>query len=201
MDLSRLVYNFHAYCGKRNWRTGDPTDLGTCVARVFAIIALRETERPGQASPAEPSGPPLFMSEFGASGDPALIGAVTAEADRQLLSWAYWAWTYNDDPTGSSDEALVGPDGQLKATAADLAETYPEAVAGTPLSMAFDPSTRAFSMTFLADPRISAPTLIAVPALQYPIGYCAAASVGTSSPGPTRACSRSRTREPPDRLL
>ena len=112
------------------------------------------------------------MSEFGATGDSALLEAVTADADSHLLSWTYWSWKYYDDPTGSSNEALVTPDGQFEPTIAALAEAYPEAVAGTPRSFAFNAATAGFTMTYLPNPVITAPTIIAVPALRYPNGYC-----------------------------
>ncbi len=57
------------------------------------------------------------MSEFGASGDPSLLHTLTADANEQFLGWTFWAWKYFDDPTGSSDEALVDANGQLKPTA------------------------------------------------------------------------------------
>jgi endoglycosylceramidase len=95
-----------------------------------------------------------------------------------MVGWTYWSWKYYDDPTGSSDESLVAPDGQLKATAAALARAYPEAVAGTPKSMAFDPTTGAFTLSYVAEPRITAPTLVAAPALAYPNGYCPTVSGG-----------------------
>jgi endoglycosylceramidase len=178
MDLSHLVYNFHSYCPQRSGQTGDPTNVGACAQWATTTIDRREDERAGLATPAEPGGPPVFMSEFGASGDPDLIAALTAEADRQMVGWTYWSWKYYDDPTGSSDESLVAPDGQLKATAAALARAYPEAVAGTPKSMAFDPTTGAFTLSYVAEPRITAPTLVAVPALAYPNGYCPTVSGG-----------------------
>ena len=60
MDFSHLVFNFHAYCGKRNSHTGDPTDLPACEDRIADTIALRAAEQPSLASSAEPEGPPLL---------------------------------------------------------------------------------------------------------------------------------------------
>jgi endoglycosylceramidase len=174
MNFSHLVFNFHAYCPQRNPHTGDPSDLAACAAWIANTMDLRAAEEPGLASPAEPDGPPLFLSEFGATGDPALLESVTADADSHLLSWTYWSWKYYGDPTGSSDEALVTTDGQFKPTVAALAQAYPQAVAGTPKSFAFNATTGGFTMTYLPNPAITAPTIIAVPALRYPAGYCPA---------------------------
>jgi hypothetical protein len=93
------------------------------------------------------------------------------------VSWAYWAWKYYADPTGSAREALVLPDGQLRATARVLSRTYPEAIAGTPRSMSFDPTNGAFDLAYRPDHSVHAPTVIFVPTrLHYPGGYCARAT-------------------------
>ncbi len=55
-----------------------------------------------------------------------------------------------------------------------LSRTYPQAVAGTPLSFSFSPSTGVFDLAYVPNHRIHAPTLIFVPTeLHYPHGYCA----------------------------
>jgi hypothetical protein len=70
-----------------------------------------------------------------------------------------------------------------------LAQTYASAVAGTPLSMSFDPTTAAFDLRYRSNPKITAPTVIVVPvSTHYPHGYCLRASGArvTSRPGATR---------------
>jgi hypothetical protein len=63
--------------------------------------------------------------------------------------------------------------GHLRSTARVLSRVYPQAVAGTPLSFSFSPSTDQFDMAYTPNHRIHAPTLIFVPtALHYPHGYC-----------------------------
>lgn len=187
MDFPDLVFNFHDYCPERSPVTGNPTDVTACTAAVTRSLARHAVERAALATSDQPGGPPAFMSEFGASGDPAVVGTLTSAADQDLLGWTYWAWKFYDDPTGSSDEALVGSGGQLKPTVAVLAETYPQAVAGTPTASSFDPGTGSFSLHYTSDPRIDAPTVVEVPALHYPDGYCAQAAGGVvaSAPGAT----------------
>jgi len=114
-----------------------------------------------------------------------LLGRLTAEADRALVGWTYWSWKYYQDPTGSSAEALVAFDGRLRSTARVLARTYPEAIAGRPTSLSFNPTSGAFHLTYAPDRAIHAPTVIFVPTpIHYPDGYCARASGGSviSSP-------------------
>ncbi|HLI75289.1 MAG TPA: cellulase family glycosylhydrolase [Acidimicrobiales bacterium] len=173
IDFPRLVMNFHSYCPYRNPVTGDPTDPAACASSALVTLTRRSAERALLGSRAQPRGPALFLSEFGATNDPGLLNAVTDGANRVLIGWTAWAWKYYGDPTGSSDEAIVGPDGQLQPGARALAQTYPQAVAGRPTSVVFDDETSAFAMTYVPDPRVQAPTVVFVPvAERYPDGYC-----------------------------
>ncbi len=173
MNFPNLVFNVHIYCSDRNPVTGNPTNLAACEAQEARALARRARDRPDMASPAQPKGPAWFVSEFGATSNPALVGAFTALADHHLVGWAYWSWKYYDDPTGSKAEALVTADGRLRSTAADLARTYPEAIAGTPVSLSFSPRTGAFYLAYVPNHAVHAPTVIFVPTqIHYPDGYC-----------------------------
>jgi endoglycosylceramidase len=173
MAFPRLVFNFHSYCPERNALTGDPSDVTACANHVLSAIGMRQSRRQVTlARASRPQIPPAFMSEFGASGNPVLISAIVNGTDRALLSWCYWAWKYYNDPTGSSDEALVTAAGSLKATAVPLAEPYPEAVAGTPKRFGFRAATAEFSLVYAPALNTRAPTIVATPQLEYPDGYC-----------------------------
>ena len=177
MDLPDLVYNVHVYCGARSPVTGNPTDLDACAGQEVHSLGVRAADRPALASAAQPGGPAWFVTEFGATSNPGLLSFVTAEMNAEQVGWAYWAWKYYDDPTGSADEALVMSNGHLRSTAIVLSQTYPEAVAGTPLSFAFSPVTAVFRLAYVPDHRVGAPTVIFVPTqLHYPRGYCARVS-------------------------
>ncbi len=179
MHLSGLVFNFHVYCGARSPKTGDPTDLATCVSEEVRNIEHRNLERPDNFTLAQPAGPAWFMSEFGASGDEALIAWLTAVADQYQLGWTYWSWKYYGDPTGSSDEALVRSSGELAPTIASLSRAYPQAVAGVPRSIRFDPVTGRFELTYLPMADRRARTVIEVPhGVHYPHGYRASVAGG-----------------------
>ncbi len=162
MDLPRLVYNVHVYCPQRSPVTGNPTDLAACAATERRVLALRLDQRAGLGTAAQPGGPPLFVSEFGATSSVPLLQALTADLDRDLVGWAYWSWRYYRDPTGSTAEGLLRHDGTLKPTARVLAETYPQAVAGWPLEIRDDPATGSFELRYVPNPAVHAPTVLFV---------------------------------------
>ncbi len=186
MPFPRLVFNFHVYCGARSPVTGDPTTLVACVNQELQSMSRLEQERALLSSPEQPGGPPAFMSEFGASQDPALIQQLTSAADQYALGWAYWAWKYYDDPTGSSNEGLVEPSGHLAPTAPVLSATYAQAVAGTPVSVSWTPLSGAYTLVYAPNPAVAAPTVLFVGQASIGrAGYCTTVRGGTvtSKPG------------------
>ncbi|HJP66796.1 MAG TPA: cellulase family glycosylhydrolase [Actinomycetota bacterium] len=143
---------------------------------------------------AERNGSTPLLSEFGSSDDVIDISRLADLADRNMVSWDYWAYANWDDPTGNvPEEGLFTDDldrpGSLKEDkAAILIRTYPQAVAGTPLSFAFDPDTARFSLAYGTDPSIHAPTVVFVPVtFHYPRGYRVTVS------GPARVVSSPNT--------
>jgi endoglycosylceramidase len=177
MNLHHLVFNVHVYCGARSPVTGNPTDVGACVRQEVHSLGIRAEDRPEMASRAQPDGPAWFVSEFGATSDPAMLAAVTARMDAEQVGWTYWAWKYYADPTGSADESLVMANGRLRSTAMVLSQVYPQAVAGVPVSFSYSPLSDVFNLAFVPNHRIHAPTVVFVPTeLHYPNGYCARAT-------------------------
>jgi len=189
MDLPNLVFNVHIYCGARSPVTGNPTNLLACAFQDARSLSRRAEDRPEMASAQQPGGPAWFVTEFGATSSPALLSSITSKMDAQQVGWAYWSWKYYGDPTGSAAESLVMADGHLRSTALVLSRTYPQAVAGVPISYDFSPTTAVFHLDYVPDHRIHAPTVIFVPTqIHYPHGYCARASgaMVTSAPGSDR---------------
>jgi endoglycosylceramidase len=120
------------------------------------------------------------VSEFGATSSTTLLNRLTTEADQSLVGWTYWSWKYYHDPTGSSAEALVTAAGRLRSTARVLARTYPEAIAGKPTLLSFNPASGTFHLAYVPNHKIHAPTVVFVPTqIHYPDGYCARVSGGT----------------------
>jgi len=185
MNLPNLVFNVHIYCGARSPVTGNPTNLVACAFQDGRSLGRRSADRPEMGSAAQPGGPGWFVTEFGATSSPALLTSITADLDAAEVGWAYWAWKYYGDPTGSAAESLVMADGHLRSTALVLSRTYPQAVAGVPISFDFSPSTGVFHLAYVPDHRIHAPTVIFVPTeIHYPHGYCARASGAKVTSGP-----------------
>jgi len=186
MNLPNLVFNVHIYCGARSPVTGNPTNLAACAFQDARSLGRRSEDRSEMASPAQSGGPGWFVTEFGATRSPALLTSITSDLDAAEVGWSYWAWKYYDDPTGSAAESLVMADGRLRSTALVLSRTYPQAVAGVPVSFDFSPSTGVFHLVYVPDHRVHAPTVVFVPTeLHYPHGYCARTSGAkvTSAPG------------------
>ncbi|HXQ62770.1 MAG TPA: cellulase family glycosylhydrolase [Acidimicrobiales bacterium] len=177
MPFANLVFNVHVYCGQRSGKTGNPTDIAACAAQEQRSLTTRSEDRTDLGTPAQPGGTAWFLSEFGATSNSTLLDRLTTEADRSLVGWAYWSWKFYADPTGSSAEGLVAADGSLRSTASVLSRTYPQAIAGRPTSLSFDPTRGAFQLAYVPDHAVQAPTAIFVPTqAHYPNGYCARAS-------------------------
>jgi endoglycosylceramidase len=186
MNFANLVFNVHVYCGQRSGKTGNPTNIAACADQEQRSFTTRSEDRGDLGSSAQPGGPAWFLSEFGATSNPTLLDRLTTEADRSLVGWTYWSWKFYGDPTGSSAEALITSAGRLRSTASVLSRTYPQAVAGRPTSMSFNPTTGAFRLSYVANHAITAPTVVFVPTeVHYRGGYCARASGGAvvSKPG------------------
>jgi endoglycosylceramidase len=189
LPFQRIVFNFHDYCGDRSPVTGDPTDLLRCLQAEETMAAEQDVTRLSMSSASQSNGPAIFMSEFGASTSVPMVGFDTEWAGINEVGWAYWAWKYYTDPTGSSAEGLVLSDGTYSPIVQVLSRTYPQEVAGNPQSFLFNPFTGAFSMIYT--PSVAAQgtsTVIDIAASQhYASGWCAAVRGGkiTSQPGDT----------------
>ena len=133
-----------------------------------------------------------LLTEFGATDELPVIAEVTAQADAALVGWHYWQYKNFQDPTtesqGSSAQSLFADDSDLSSVKVEklklLERAYPQATAGTPLALSFDPVTAEMLYRYTAGPA-SAPTEIHVPKIHYPDGYVAEVSGAriVSAPG------------------
>jgi endoglycosylceramidase len=186
MPFPRLVFNFHVYCGDRSPLTGNPTDLLKCLQSEETAASEQDVTRLSMSSRYQSNGPAMFMSEFGATTSQSLAGFDTEWAGLDEVGWAYWAWKYYDDPTGSSAEGLVLSNGSYSPIVRELSRTYPQEVAGVASSILFNPFTGAFGMIYAPTVSATGNTSIFVAAQQhYPDGWCTAVRGGriTSAPG------------------
>ena len=186
MPFPRIVFNFHDYCGDRSPVTGNPTNLLNCLQSEETAAAEQDVTRLSMASADQSTGPAIFMSEFGATQSVALVGFDTEWAGLNTVGWIYWAWKYYDDPTGSSAEGLVLPDGTYSPIVTVLSRTFPQEVSGIANAVLFNPFTSSFSMAYTPSVSAHGRTVIFVAAPEhYPNGWCAAVKGGriTSPPG------------------
>jgi endoglycosylceramidase len=124
---------------------------------------------------AERDGAPLIATEFGATTSAPTLHRLTKSFDDRLVPWMFWA--YNESVI--DDPALPAGLDNLASPAAfqALVRPYPEAISGTPETLAFDPATRAFDLTWSTrspSGRRSGwwlPSVVHVPKLAYPDGY------------------------------
>ncbi|MDQ3987341.1 MAG: cellulase family glycosylhydrolase [Actinomycetota bacterium] len=159
--------SFHIYCIAGSPSTGiRPGDDPSCPrSEPFAFSNQHAAAARNDSS--------LFLTEFGASDDRRDIRRVTRLADQNMVSWHYWHYGEWKDPTttgtggaqGLFKDDLKRPETLKQLKAHLLIRTYPQAVAGDPESFRFRPWTnnRRFILTFNADPKISAPTVVFVP--------------------------------------
>jgi endoglycosylceramidase len=118
---------------------------------------------------------PLVETEFGATLDVPTLQRLTAQADRGIVSWMFWAYDEDIMPRGAEPAGLDTVRSVEAFTA--LTRPYPLALTGTPTLTRFDPATRTYDLAY----RTTGPdgrryprgleSLVSVPRLQYPDGY------------------------------
>lgn len=154
---------------------GDPD----CVVNEPRVMDNAETQRAAMGAGA-------LLTEFGSHDDITDLARMTDLADQRLSGWLYWAYKAWDDPTGNpAAEGLFAKDDDLRTLKAPKANVlirpYPQAIAGVPTALSWDPAARVMDLHYLA--RAGA-TDVYVPARQYRTGYDAIVTGGrvVSSP-------------------
>jgi endoglycosylceramidase len=180
---TRAGFAFHDYC----LTTPASGTSAACTAsdnQVFANAVAR----------AASTRDALMETEFGSTTNVGYLDEMVARADRFMVPWLEWAYCGCQDPTtsgpGNAQAIVIDPakpptGSNLEiATLRALVEPYPQVVAGTPSSWAFDRPTRTFSLRYSTtrpggSHRFKAGSLteIAAPALVYG-GHYAARVVG-----------------------
>ncbi len=189
---SQLGYSFHNYCPLN--ALFQAAQLGLITGSLpFDTCESFENNVMDQArASAERMGAVELMTEFGASDDLALIRRVTAQADARLIGWHYWHYKNWRDPTtqsqGTGAQGMFADDADLGSVKLEklklLERTYPQATAGIPVAMSFDPDTAVFSYRYTPRSTATAPTEIYVPSLHYPQGYVVEVSGATVTSAP-----------------
>lgn len=123
------------------------------------------------------SGLPTVVTEFG-DGDAAVLPDTLRAADKRFAGWLYWHYRSTRGPGYRLPDPFTDGEAGGDAVGRLLVRTYPQATAGTPVSMGFDPATGDFTYTYAPGPRSAEPgpagvTVIYTSALHYPRGYTA----------------------------
>jgi endoglycosylceramidase len=168
--------SFHDYClpGAFGGPTGD------------ACKTLEDLPFQNADSHSTATGDALLLTEFGATDDLATIERIIDDADRHMVGWQYWHYCGCDDPTtqGPAQQAVVNDaskpptgDNVRQAKLDVLSRPYPQAIAGTPQSYGFDPTSDRFQLSYSTTGPggqafgPSTNTEIFVGHLHYPNGY------------------------------
>lgn len=116
---------------------------------------------------------PLFIGEFGwGPGDERFADYVGWQLDLQdrfMASSTFWVWKEQDEGSGGGGWGLFDRDpasgawSERASARRVFARVVPEAIAGWPESWSWDASTRRFTLTFIGDPSVTAPTLLHLP--------------------------------------
>lgn len=175
---ANLVYAPHLYTG-----TSGLPDLAYDGNRaaVDADYALAAAEAAAQGAvlwPGEYGGNTTAAGGFLAATE-LFLRHTLEEQEERLVGSAVWAYVPTDNTF-----SLVDAAGNEKGALVDLfARPYPQATAGIPQALHWDPDTRVLTFSFAEDPsrRIPDPTVIFVPfARHYPAGVTIETSPGES---------------------
>ncbi|MBK8938829.1 MAG: hypothetical protein IPM79_14680 [Polyangiaceae bacterium] len=157
MPFADVVYSPHSYDSEAESGMGFDSRAAT---RCFANARDLAEEAEALAG--------LWIGEYGAWPTRRASSSMTAEYDAfgaLAAGTTYWAYDRGGgysllDDEGAEREPLVST----------LVRPWPERVAGDPLSYAFDAATSTFTLSYRADPAISAPTETVLSRV-YPSGY------------------------------
>eukprot|EP00090_Calanus_glacialis_P022185 TRINITY_DN34234_c0_g1_i1.p1 TRINITY_DN34234_c0_g1~~TRINITY_DN34234_c0_g1_i1.p1 ORF type:complete len:569 (-),score=125.49 TRINITY_DN34234_c0_g1_i1:70-1554(-) len=169
--LNRTAMSWHYYCwalGYSSDQEFDPVLKAVCDdflgPLVFNTVDARAQELGGSAS---------MLTEFGECSPsydhPDYQGSIVCNfvlglADQHFQSWSYWdtasggvLWDSEGEPVMDSVKVFARP--------------YPQATAGSPVTLDFDPESRNFEYQFMPNPDIASPTEIFVPSVLFPDGF------------------------------
>lgn len=181
LPFRNIALSFHDYGLSGGFIPGTTAcTTPTCPVEESNSMALTMLQR-SMIKTSQQGGPAALMSEFGATRDVATTNRVANLADRNLVSWMFWAGFQLHDPTGGTAEGLIDDNTRkpYPALAATIARPHAAAVAGTPTAQSFNMSTQDYRLTWTPDRAVSAPTWIRVPVLyHYAHGFAVRVSGG-----------------------
>src|SRR4051794_11803545 len=184
-DDTQLGMSWHNYCLVGDVSGSGGGGGGGCGTEEGLVFqnALKRSEATGDTQ---------LLTEFGATDDLDTLKRITGSADDYMVGWQYWHYCGCNDPTtqgpGETQAIVKDPakpptgDNLKTEKLAVLVRPYPQLVAGTPKSWAFDADAKKFSLEYSTKRAgggsfTSAPaTEVFVPQRQYPKGYAVQAT-------------------------
>jgi endoglycosylceramidase len=166
-----VVFSFHDYCLAASVETAKSRVSYPVVCPLLNPLTWNNA-----TATSTRMGAPQFLTEFGATDNPDELRSMTTLADQNLTGWTYWMYKSFNDPTtqSASTQSMFSNDSDLttlKPGKADLLiRAYPQATAGIPGALSFDPVSGAFHYQYAPRPA-AARTEIFVPSRHYPFGY------------------------------
>jgi len=174
--LNRTVMSYHYYCWALGYASDEAIDpiLTTVCDDILGPMVFNTVE----ARAAELGGSATMLTEFGECtpyfDHPDYQGSVECnfvlgEAEKHLQSWSYW-----DTASGG---IFWDNDQNVNYEAVKVfSRPYPQATAGTPLSLSYDIESRRMEFSFLPNLQIILPTEIFIPDIVYTEGFRVIAS-------------------------
>ena len=175
-DDAQTAFTWHYYCPVTQSATGEsPADAGCAPDDQHGVGNF--------VAYAHSLNVPSMVGEFSCSDANDENARMVDLMDQNFVSWTIWAY-YTKDPAGCPTEGLLvddakpGSEANAKQAKLDaIVVPYPQAIAGTPGSYAFDRTSDTMTLTYRAtavpETRLAAgaETQIFVPERKYPRGY------------------------------
>ena len=173
-DLPGLVYSPHLYNPLSITLRFDPLPEDM----LFRILLQSFKEK------AKALGLPLFVGEFGApwTMQPSYarnmaVGNALENLEGSFIDCAYWDCSVKDvDSWNEEDFSIIDKRGRPRGLAVN-SRPYISRLQGSPVFQRFEGKTRRYVARFLSSPGVP-PTVIRIPAVQYPDGFCSCLSDG-----------------------
>lgn len=171
LDDPQTAFNWHYYCPLAPLDGKQHGYAETC--RDADFEALKKID-----AYTRQLGVPWLLSEFGASDDLPELARIVDQLGQRFVSWTNWMYYNRTSEPGNPahqgllfDDTRPGSEANTEAGKLDtLAVPYAWAIAGAPLSSAYDRATRVYTLAYAPRPAAGT-TEVFVPERLYPQGY------------------------------
>lgn len=187
------AFNFHMYCRATQLATTQ-VPVGAASESAAQCAPVNDQHLASFTGYAKRLGEPAILTEFSCNDINPDNAEVVDQAARTFTSWIAWAYYPKEIGSDCPDQGLLTTDGDPSSAnpqkLAAFSVPYATSIAGTPLSISLDRSTRLFQLSFKSTPvpgsqlAPGAQTVIFVPHWMYPQGYAVQVRGGQVVSGP-----------------